>query len=257
MADNTDGTDSTGSILKSLAGSAVAGAATGGIGWLAAIPSLWKLGASLFQHNKADSLTTQRPVYAPPSYSIPPEVQEYLSRTQNRLLDPNLPGQSIMEQKLGANTSNATAGVMESGKDSGDILNTISRIYSNQNDATNNLGATAAKNYQDLVQKKDSDVANALLTSAAYKDRKYSEELGRYKEMFQGNQLDPYNQSAAAASALRNASGQNAYGGVNDLSTIAMLMGLLKKKGAVPVSSTGGTFGVDTPPSGTSTNNFV
>lgn len=217
------------SLLKGLGGAGATGVATGGLGFLAAIPSLWKMGAGLIQGLRANSLSGPRPTYAPPQYSIPPEVQQYLNKTQNRMIDPTLPGSRLTEDRLGAATSNAAEGVMQSGKSSGDVLNTISKVYGNQMDAENNLGVEGAKNYQGLVQKKDSDVNTALEYSAGYKDKKYAEDLGRYKEMFQINNLDPFMQSSAASSALGNASGRNIYGGVNDLSSLATLMAILKK----------------------------
>ena len=233
MADTPkDSSDSSGFDWSSLIGLGI-GAATGGVGTaaLAAIPALWKLGAGLFQGSKAKQLeNTPRPTLNTPEYSIPPEIKQYLDRTQNRVNDPNLPGINQAEQKLGAQTSGAESGVMQSGHDSGDILNTISKIYGGQMDKQNDLNIASAQNYQGLVQKKDADVNTALLSSAEYKNKKYEADLNRYKGMFDYNQADPFAQAMGTSSALKNASGQNLYGGVNDLSTIATLMSLLKNK---------------------------
>lgn len=205
---------------------------------LSAIPSLFKLGAGIGQsikaRNMAEGLT--RPVLNPNPYQIPPEVAQYLNMTLNRQVDPRLAGQSIIEDKLGANTSNAVSDVTNRGGG----LNTLSSIYGKQMDATSGLGVEAAQNYQNQIARKQNDVGSALQYSAGQSTIKQQKDLERYMDMFKYNQAEPYSDRVKAISALREGGNQNIYGGLDDLSMLgatALFKGLNKKRFPTSTSS--------------------
>lgn len=195
----------------------------------AIVPIIMKATSSSDQKNQAKDLSAGlgRPFYKPQSYQIPKEVDEMLNRTKTRSVDSRLPGMGAIENKLDANTANATAAAKESGGSSNDVLNTIASIYGKQMETTSDLGVKAATNYQDLVQKKNADVYNALGNSASFKDRKQSIDSGNYDKSFQVNQLDPYKATAATISSLTNSSAQNKFGAGEDLATLGALIAQL------------------------------
>lgn len=187
---------------------------------IAAIPALVSMVNGLSQDAKANKLArdNKRPTYTTTKYEIPKEVNEYLARVKGQVSN-QLPGQSLMENKLDANTSNAIAAIQQSGNSSADIINAISGIANQQNDATNSLGIEGAKQYWDS----QNNVNSALLNSAAYKDKAYQYNSQNNDKAFEVNQMAPYQQMAASISALRGAGQQNQYNGLNSLSQIGTM----------------------------------
>lgn len=187
---------------------------------IAAIPAIVSMVKGFSQDAKANKLArdNNRPSYNPTKYEIPKEVNEYLARVKGQVSD-KLPGQALMENKLDANTSNAIAAIQQSGNSSADIINAISGIANQQNDATNNLGIQGAQHYMDS----QNNVNSALLNSAAYKDKAYQYNSQNNDKAFEVNQMAPYQQMAATISALRGAGQQNQYNGLNSLSQIGTM----------------------------------
>jgi len=123
-----------------------------------------------------------------------------------------------MEERIGSATSNAVAATQQSGGSSAEVLNTVASIQSGENRAMNELNVLAA---QDQIRKQ-ANVDQALSTKAEYQDRKYGIDLQNADKAFQVNQYDPYKEKAAAISALKGASSQNIYGGIQGISSVAM-----------------------------------
>lgn len=187
---------------------------------IAAIPSLIQAGQGIKQQIEAKKLAknNNRPSYNPTKYVIPPEIAEYVNRKKSQVSN-MLPGQSLMENKIDANTSNAAAAIQQSGSSTADIINSIMGINNQANDAKNTLGIQGAQNYVNTQNAVD----QALLSSAGYKDRAYDINSGLYDKSFNINSLDPYKERAAAASSLTGAGMQNTYNGIQGLSNIGML----------------------------------
>lgn len=200
---------------------------------LALIPSLIQAGQGIAQSVKANKIAKSniRPTYSSTPYKIPDEIKEYVARTK-AMMNTRLPGQNLMENKIDANTSNAIAAVQQSGNSSADIINSISGINGQQNDAYNNLGIQGANRYDTLQE----NVNNALLTSAQYKDRAYDINSGNRQAEFEYNQNQPYQARAAAASALTGAGQQNIYNGIQGASNIGTMMAANAQKTASPKS---------------------
>lgn len=229
MAEETTDNASGGTDIMSLITGAIgmAASATPVGAALSAIPSLFKLGTGLFQNSQARGLARnlQRPKY--PTYNIPPEVLSYLKGSQLQALNTKLPGQDLIENKLSRSTSSGVHATQESGAGSGEILNNVSSLYGKEMDNVNDLGIKGAENYNANQDK----LNQALLTMANFKDKKFGEDL----KAFDYNENQPYQNTAASVSALRNASGKNIYGGINDLSSMGSMLslsGLYGKGGA-------------------------
>lgn len=200
---------------------------------LALIPSLIQAGQGVAQSIRANKIakSNQRPSYTATPYKIPDEIKEYVARTK-AMMNTRLPGQNLMENKIDANTSNAIAAIQQSGNSSADIINSISGINGQQNDAYNNLGVQGATRYDAL----QGNVNNALLTSAQYKDRAYDINSGNKQAEFEYNQNQPYQARAAAASALTGAGQQNIYNGIQGASNIGTMMAANAQKTSTPQS---------------------
>ncbi len=187
---------------------------------VAAAASIYQLGKGISQDAKAKKLEKGlvRPNYNPQEYKIPEEVDQYLNRTKMRALDQKLPGQSAMEDRIGRSTANATAATQQSGGSSAEILNSIASIQSAENRTMQDLNAMAAQN--NMIKQQEVDAA--LLQSAGYKDKKFSVDNQMFDKKFQVNEYDPYKEKAAAISALKGASQQNVYGGIEGIGSVAM-----------------------------------
>ena len=188
---------------------------------LALIPSLIQMGQGIAQGARARKIASgnQRPTYTATPYKIPDEIAQYVARTKAQV-NTRLPGQSLMENKIDANSSNAIAAIQQSGNSPADIINSISGINGQQNDAYNNLGIAG-------VQRNDQNQANvisALITAAKYKDHAYNVNSGNEQAEFEYNQNQPYQANAAAASALTGAGQQNLYNGLQGASNIATMV---------------------------------
>lgn len=207
----------------------------------AAIPSLYKIGSGIGQKIKSNKINPNRPIYNPSEYQIPPEVKQYLSMTQNRLVDPRLPGQQATEDKLGAVTSNAAFDIGATGGG----LNAISSIYGKQMDETAGLGIKAAENYQEQKLAKENAVANALQYSAGQNAIKQNQDLQRSDKMFDYNQNQPYQKDINAKGALTQAANTNLFNGIDSLSTLGSMY--LMDKG----DGNGGSPDVKAPATGT------
>lgn len=213
---------------------------------VSAIPSLFKLGSGLFQSSKARKLANglNRPGYNPDQYQIPPEVQEYLNMTKNRIVDPRLPGQGLMEDKLSAITANAIPNITNP--------NQISDIYGKQMDNQVNLDIAGAQNYLGQTRQKESDVASALQYSKAAQDTKFAQDQSRYDKMFDYNQNQPFQDRSKAVQALTGAANQNIYGGLDDLSSLGSAIFMnkgafaKKKRPTAPVGGYTDTINFDT-----------
>lgn len=213
---------------------------------VSAIPALFQGISGIFQGGKARRMARdlKRPTLNPQQYNIPPEVAQYLNSTQNRMVNPQLAGQQTIEDKLGANTSNAASDVVQRGGG----LNTIADIYGKQMDATAGLGVQAAQNYQEQTAKKEGDVAQALQYSAGQNQYKQGQDLERYMKMFDYNQNQPYQEKSAAISALRDASNRNVYGSLDKLGMIGAASLFKKNQGGNPTGyPQGGVNAAPTP----------
>jgi hypothetical protein len=168
-------------------------AALGGAG------GIFNIISGIGQENQANSIykTNQRPIY-----NIPASENGALNLAQSQYDDPNLPGYGALQNQLGANTSGGLAAAQQSGGNSGDIIDAISKLYNSKNQANINLGVQGAQ----FRRQNAANLQSQLGTQAQYEDK-----------AFNYNQDAPYEQNLAKANALLGAGRQNVASGANSL----------------------------------------
>lgn len=138
-----------------------------------------------------------------PAYEIPQAIQEATNSARYQAGMTRLPGQNIMEDRLGRTTSNALGDLKEVSNSPSQLGANIAKVYGNQMNAENNLGIKAGENWQNN---------QGLLRSQLG-------QLGRYQDyQFDYNQNQPYQAKMAASSALREGAFRNLSAGVGDIS---------------------------------------
>ena len=162
-------------------------------------PAAINLGKSGVQAYQAKQLgKTPRP-----TYEIPQAVQEATNNAKYVAGMTQLPGQNIMEDRLGRNTSNALADLKEVSNSPSQLGANLAKVYGNQMNAENNLGIQAGQNWMNN---------QGLL-------RNQLTQLGQAQNyQFDYNKNQPYQNNMAARSALKEGSFRNLSAGVGDLS---------------------------------------
>lgn len=192
----------------------------------AAIPSLYKTGAGFLQTLQGKIMGGRN---TRPTYEIPEQVLENQRLAQREYTDPRLPGQSIMEDQLRNVTGTGVGQAKNVTTSSGDLIDAVTRLSSLEGRNINDLNLEGAR-------KQERDLANLMNTNdvlAEYQDRK-----------FDYNQNQPFQDNAAAASAMIGAGNQNVFSGLDTLGALAQSAtspggALYKRKTLTPTSGTG------------------
>jgi len=129
-----------------------------------------------------------------PEYDIPPAIREAVNNARLQAANPDLPGQSLMEQRLKSGTSTGIADLKNVSNNPNDLASNVARLYRAQQDQQNNLNIAGAQNYQ----ANQGMLRNALGTLGQYQDKKWDY-----------NQFQPYVNDKAAEAALREGSFRN------------------------------------------------
>jgi len=140
---------------------------------------------------------------------IPSAIKENVRMAKNRAGVVGIPGQGAIENKIGGNTASATRSLVETQQGGASAAAGIAALDQQANDAISNVGIKAGE--QNL-----SDLANLYVQNqnlAPY-------EADKFQKEWDWNQKDPYLQNMAAASALTNASMQNEFSAVSNLSSL-------------------------------------
>lgn len=196
------------------------------------IPALINLGKAASQKHQANKLAkTQRPIY-----DVPEAVKQAVQSARMQAAKTQLPGQNLMEQKLGQNTSNAIAELKNVSNNPNDLATNIQRIYQGQLGQQNNLNIAGAQNYQDN---------QGML-------RGQLGQLGGYEDKaFMMNKMQPYMNDKAAEAALRegsfrnlSAAGTNIASGISGYGNMQYNQQMLDKLMANQGGNTGNTGSV-------------
>lgn len=210
---------------------------------LSALPSLFKGVSGIRQAAAAKKAEKKlkRPELKIPEYKIPGQVTDVTKNVKLAALDTQLPGADIMKSEIDADTANAIKEAQRSGTSSSDILNTIAAMGGRGSKDKRAINLEGVKR-QDEMQ---SDVNRALMTEAAYEDKKFGMDLEKYGKEFEYNVNQPYQSTAAEISALRGSANQNIYGAATDLASLGtsyLMAGALrgqKAPGSMPTAKTG------------------
>jgi hypothetical protein len=180
-----------------LGGLLTAGAITGVSAGIKGI-SAWN------QNRKANKMQANRQ-----TYQIPQEIANNQAMYKGLANSSRLPGQSNLENQIGANSANGINAAMQGAGSSADVLASIGNTQNNTNGALNNLAVEGAQN-QNMNRDK---LAQANNTMADYKN-----------QAFDYNQNEPYQQQYARKMALKTAANANLQGATQDLMSGAGMM---------------------------------
>lgn len=162
------------------------------------------LGAT--QLAKGNDIEVNRPRYK----TFLPE-QEYMVEQMLRNLasDPNLPGQSLMEDKIGATSANKINDITGAAQSGSEALSAISAMQGNETDALARLGIAGANNAQNNYM----NLANQLSKIAGIRSAGYEKE-------FEYNQQQPFLDAADKRSSMLDAGTKNLFSGMGEIDDI-------------------------------------
>lgn len=167
---------------------------------LGAIPAGMQFGMGLQQMAASKKARRKRPTYERPG-----EATEMLSLARIRATKQKLPGQDLLEQKYGASTANVMKHAQKT-NDPNAFLQSVATASGAERNAMGNVHMAAASENARL----NAELMNALQSSAQYSDKEFAY-----------NKDQPYQQAAAASSALKEAGLTNIHGGVSGMAGMA------------------------------------
>ena len=155
-----------------------------------ALPSAINGGKAIAQGIKANKLSK----IERPTYGIPQGVLDAVNQSKYLASMRELPGQNLMEGRLGQNTSKGINELKNVSANAGDLASNVARMYSGNNDALNNIGIQAGQNWMN----NQNGLNQVLQTLGGYQDKQ-----------FEYNKNQPYQAAKAAESALREGAFRN------------------------------------------------
>lgn len=176
---------------------------------ISAIPEIYKFAQGVKDKRLAKGFADKpRPGLDVP---IPQAILDSVRMAKNRAGIVGIPGQGAIQNRIDGNTSAGTRSLIETQQGGASAAAGIAALDANNNAATEDLGVKAgSQNLADLA----AYTHTTLPMLAGYEADKFNKE-------WEWNQRDPYLQSMAAASALRNSGEQNIYGAIDGISSIA------------------------------------
>ncbi len=158
------------------------------------------LGKAAHQAHKANKLAkTERPNYEPPQ-----AAKDALMNAKFMASQTELPGQTIMEEKLNQSTSGAISNLKDVSSSGAALGNNIANIYRSNVNGQNQIGLAAAQNYNN----NQANYRNQLNNMAGYE-----------QYQFDYNQNQPYQNNMAASSALREGAFRNLSAAGSDIAS--------------------------------------
>ena len=166
---------------------------------LSAATGVAKAGVGAWQFGKGRRMERET---VRPEYEIPTEVFEALRSVQGQMGQYELPGQDLIEQNLGESTAGAIRSAREFSASPAAATQAAIQAYSSEMREKRNLGISAATR-QDRLKDTYRQVLGLL---SEYRDK-----------AFDINEMQPYEASVAAASAMKGAGIQNLLSGFSDV----------------------------------------
>lgn len=154
------------------------------------LPTGINLAKSAIQGKQAGELAkVQRP-----QYNIPQGVLDAVNQSRYLASMRELPGQNVMEARLGENTAKGIAEMRNVAANPADLASNVAKMYGAQNQGLQDIGIQAGQNWLGQQGQLNQSLQN----------------LGQYQEKaWDYNQNQPYQQAKAAESALREAAFRN------------------------------------------------
>lgn len=140
-----------------------------------------------------------------PIMETPSEVTKALGGLRTAASSRYMAGQGNLQNEIEQRQAGATADVLKTATSGVDALSALTSLNKNTLNAQNQLGFQAAQDYQRRQQEL----------------RQQQNLVGQYEQQnFMFNEVQPYMQDAAAASALTNAGMNNSYQGLQGLANV-------------------------------------
>lgn len=169
---------------------------------ISAIPQGFKMVDGIRQNRQANRMMESN---VRPTYETPEEVDRVLQIASLLAGRDEMPGQGLLEDKLGGMLANQVRDVRNVSTGSAGALNAISRAYSSNNEGMRDIAIKSAQNKQDMMRY----LNEVLQYKAAFTDKEWD-----YNERMR------YDETAATASALKQAGLTNIYSGMEGLARI-------------------------------------
>lgn len=188
------------------AGGTAAGAAAGAgalmtpVGWATLAAQGIPIALDLIKAAKQKHQLNQLEKVERPKYNIPQGVLDAVNQSKYLAGMRELPGQNLMEARLGQNTSKGIAEMRNVAANPADLASNVAKLYASQNQGLQDIGMRAGQNW--LGQQ--GQLNQALQRLGNYQDKQ-----------FEYNQNQPYQAAKGAESALRQASYENLYSGLS------------------------------------------
>lgn len=160
------------------------------------IPSIFQMGTGITQLLRG----MNKPVR--PEYIIPTAVKEAEAAAERNAAMTGMPGQAMMQGRIDENVGSALYNI----KQQGGRPAAVADILSKKNEADINLGIQGAN----FVQGMQRDLQNVKANVARYQDRAWD-----------WNQMQKFQEEAAASSALQQAGMENLFSGLSNISGVA------------------------------------
>lgn len=188
---------------------------------LAAIPSIFSGISGMSQAKRGRKLAESniRPVYRRPG-----EVDEALALAERSYSNGVMPGSAAIQNQIQAGGAGMLNSATQAATSSSDILDAVTKINYNQGQQFNALGVNEAQYKMQQMQNLQSQLQN----SAGYTDKEFAY-----------NKDQPYQDTAAQASALIGAGNQNIGGAVNGLASIGTSIAMSSGAGTDAASKYG------------------
>jgi len=168
---------------------------------------------------------------ARPQKEISSSMNEYLSNAKSAAASSRLPGQDIIEQQIGGASASGIRAAQEGASSSAGLMSAIAGVKGNEQRALGDLGIAGAE-----MQAANKDkLQSALLKYGQAQD-----------EQFDINQMQPFQDKAQAAQALKGAGLQNMMSGLDSVAGAAS-MGLTNGAGGANRLAAPGTPAATTP----------
>ena len=142
-----------------------------------------------------------------PQYTIPGAYEDMMSLYQRRAEANELPGQSLVENKLGAQTAFGQRAAEKYAGTSGQALGAVTGLYGKQMDAVRDLGIKFA----DFKSQREAELGRAQQIMAQAQDKQW-----------EINQWIPSQMKYNELQSMKQAGASNLWGGIQDVAGAGM-----------------------------------
>lgn len=174
----------------------------------AAVPSIFQGVSGAIQAAKGRRMAKNN---IRPTYARPNEINTALALAENNFHNGGMPGSTGIKNQIDSGYANSLDMAIQAASSSGDVQDAITKLDYNRGKQYNDVATQEASFKQQQLE----DYKKALMVGAGYSDKEFAY-----------NKDQPYQDTAAAASALiegGNINAGNAANGLSSLGTMALM----------------------------------